>query len=83
MSPFAELGQCTAAETEWNEAMAALRIEVEHGFGDMTRSWPFLNVWWIHKVFTSPIGHYYHVAVLLSNVQCTELHQAKSNCSKF
>ncbi|KAE9406321.1 hypothetical protein BT96DRAFT_954974 [Gymnopus androsaceus JB14] len=67
MSPFAGLGDRTEEEKEWNKAMSAVRIEVEHGFADLTRSWPFLNAWWVHRVFSSLVGRYYRIGVLLSN----------------
>ncbi|KAF7334803.1 DDE Tnp4 domain-containing protein [Mycena sanguinolenta] len=66
LSPFSA-DQRTEEQTAWNAAMAAVRIEVEHGFGDITRQWPFLNAWWKHRVYSSPIGRYYRVAVLLAN----------------
>ncbi|KAE9387457.1 hypothetical protein BT96DRAFT_960394 [Gymnopus androsaceus JB14] len=46
----------TEEEKEWNEAMTSICIEVEHGFADTTRSWPFLNAWWLHRVYSSPVG---------------------------
>jgi hypothetical protein len=67
LSPFSGPGERTDDEAAWNAAMAAVRIEVEHGFGDITRQWPFLNAWWKHHVYSSPIGRYYRVAVLLTN----------------
>ena len=66
MSPFSR-NQRTEEELEWNEAMASVRIEVEHAFGGVVRAWPFLDAWWKHQVFLSPLGHYYHVGVLLTN----------------
>jgi hypothetical protein len=67
MSPYAGPGERTERQKAWNEAMAKVRIEVEHGFGDIVRQWPFLNAWWKHKVFASPVGRYYRVGVLLAN----------------
>ncbi|KAF7302063.1 DDE Tnp4 domain-containing protein [Mycena indigotica] len=67
LSPYAHAGQRTQAEDEWNAEMAAVRIEVEHGFGDVTRHWPFLNAWWKHRVYSSPVGRYYRIGVLLTN----------------
>jgi hypothetical protein len=64
------------AEQNWNNAMAAVRIEFEHGFGDVTRVWPFINAWWKLKVYGSPVGSYYCVAVLLINALKFELYQA-------
>lgn len=83
MSPYAGLGQRTEEEKKWNEAMAAVRIEVEHGFADVIRSWPFLNAWWVQRVFSSPVGSYYRVAVLLSNaLNCVRPNQTAQtlNC---
>ncbi|KAF9029430.1 hypothetical protein BDZ89DRAFT_1099976 [Hymenopellis radicata] len=71
MSPFAGAGERTQEEKLWNEAMAKVQIEVEHGFADITRLWPFLNTWWKQKVFHSPVGRYYRIGVLLFNaVNC-------------
>ena len=67
MSPFAGPGERSEEEQEWNNAMAAVRIEVEHAFGEVTRVWPFMNAWWKLQVYRSPIGRYYRVAVLLVN----------------
>lgn len=66
MSPFAR-NQRTEEELEWNVAMASVRIEVEHAFGGVVRAWPFLNAWWKHRVYSSPLGLYYRVGVLLTN----------------
>lgn len=67
MSPFSGLGERTEEAKEWNEATSAVRIEVKHGFAEVTCSWPFLNAWWIHRVYSSPVGRYYRVGVLLAN----------------
>jgi hypothetical protein len=67
MSPFAGAGERTEAQMEWNEAMASVRIEVEHGFGGVVRLWQFLNAWWKHQIYSSPIGIYYRVGCLLTN----------------
>jgi hypothetical protein len=76
MSPFAGAGQRTQKEQEWNNAMAAIRIEVEHGFGNVLRLWPLMSGWWKLKVFRSPIGRYYRVAVLLTNaINCVRPNQ--------
>jgi hypothetical protein len=55
LSPFSG-GDRTEEQMEWNTAMSAVQIEVEHGFGDVTCLWPFLNVWWKHCIYSSPIG---------------------------
>ena len=66
MSPFAR-NQRTEEELEWNKAMASVRIEVEHAFGGVVRAWPFLDAWWKHQIFSSPVGLYYRIGVLLTN----------------
>nr|GAT45576.1 predicted protein [Mycena chlorophos] len=67
LSPFSGAGERTEHEAAWNEAMAAVRIEVEHGFGGITANWPFLNGWWTHRIWQSPVGRHYRVGVLLTN----------------
>lgn len=67
LSPFAGEGQRTEEEREWNVAMSAVRIEVEHGFGAVAKHWPFLNADWKMQVNSSPLGTYYRTAVLLEN----------------
>lgn len=67
ISPFAGAGKRTETELEWNEAMASVRIEVEHGFGIVANKWPFLNAGWKMHLNSSPVGRYYRTGVLLSN----------------
>jgi len=66
ISPFPKQGR-TAKQQEWNKCMSKVRIEVEHGFALVTNNWQFLQAKWKHRVFLSPIGRYYRVAVLLTN----------------
>jgi nuclease HARBI1 len=75
-SPFSGPGDRTAEEQEWNSQMAALRIEVEHAFGIVAKTWPFLNAGWKMQVNSSPVGLYYCVAVLLTNaLNCMQPNQ--------
>lgn len=67
MSPFSGAGERTEAEKEWNASMSAVRIEVEHGFGIVANTWPFLNAGWKMRLYSSPVGRYYRVGVLLTN----------------
>ena len=67
MSPFAGVGHCMQDEQDWNNAMAATCIKVEHGFGEVTWQWPMLNAWWKLKINASPVGRYYQVGVLFTN----------------
>jgi nuclease HARBI1 len=56
--------------------MASVRIEVEHAFGSVVRVWPFLDAWWKHWIFPSPLGVYYRIGVLLTNaLNCVCPHQ--------
>ncbi|KAF7328087.1 DDE Tnp4 domain-containing protein [Mycena kentingensis (nom. inval.)] len=57
----------TPEQHRWNVLMAKQRIEVEHGFADVVRLWPFMNAWWKHRIWSSPVGCYYRVAILLTN----------------
>lgn len=66
-SPFSRSGQLSAEEIEWNAEMSAVRIEVEHGFAIVTNNFPFLSAHWKMHLYSSPVGRYYRVGVLLSN----------------
>lgn len=67
VSPFAGPGQRTQEEIAWNMAMAAVRIEVEHGFALVLNNWAFLRCSWKMQVYSSPVGRYYRFGVLLTN----------------
>jgi nuclease HARBI1 len=69
LSPFSGPGDRTEAEQEWNVVMSQARISIEHAFGLVLKEWPFLRAHWKHRVFASPLGRYYRVAVLLTNAQ--------------
>ncbi|TFY53417.1 hypothetical protein EVG20_g10124 [Dentipellis fragilis] len=58
----------TEEQTEWNATMLNVRIEVEHGFGLVLNTWPFLNSFWKMRVYGSPVGAYYRVGVLFTNI---------------
>lgn len=67
LSAFSGSGGCTEVELEWNAMMAALQIEVEHGFGVVSNIWPFFYAHWKMQVFSSPVACYYHFGVLMAN----------------
>lgn len=76
ISPYAGAGDRTEAEKEWNEKMASVRIEVEHGFGIVSNNFPFLNAGWKMHVYGSPVGRYYRAGVLFTNaVTCLHYNQ--------
>ncbi|KAF7354261.1 DDE Tnp4 domain-containing protein [Mycena venus] len=76
MSPFSGPGERTPEEHEWNAQMSAVRIEVEHGFGIVANLWPFLNAGWKMQLYSSPVGRYYRVGVLLANcINCLRPNQ--------
>lgn len=66
-SPFSGPGDRTEEEMEWNRLMGSVRIEVEHIFGVVSKTWPFLNAWWKMHLNKSPVGRYYRVGVILTN----------------
>ncbi|KAJ2994640.1 hypothetical protein NUW54_g7515 [Trametes sanguinea] len=68
ISPFSGPGERSADEQAWNAAMGSIRVHVEHGFAIVSNTWPFLNANWKMHVFRSPVGRYYRVGVLLTNV---------------
>jgi hypothetical protein len=59
ISPFLGPGKRTQLEKDFNTAMAAVRIEVEHCFAVVTTCWPGLCCFWKHQPFLSPVGRYY------------------------
>ncbi len=67
MSPFSGTGERADEENDFNAQMSAVRIEVEHGFGIVANMWPFLNAGWKMRLYSSPVGRYYRVGVLLTN----------------
>ncbi|KAF8587813.1 hypothetical protein K439DRAFT_1645752 [Ramaria rubella] len=76
ISPFSGVGELTVEQREWNTAMGAVRISVEHGFGLVLQDWPFLNVFWKQKIYGNPCGLLYRVGVLLTNAHsCFVLNQ--------
>ncbi|KAF7972906.1 hypothetical protein HWV62_16632 [Athelia sp. TMB] len=76
ISPFSGAGERTEEQTAWNAAMSAVRIEVEHGFGIVSSLWPFLNAGWKMQLYSSPVGRYYRVGVLLANcINCMHPNQ--------
>jgi len=76
ISPFAGAGARAQDEQEWNSRMSAVRIEVEHGFGIVANLWPFLNAGWKLRLYSSPVGRYYRVGVLLTNcINCQNPNQ--------
>ncbi|EIN09893.1 hypothetical protein PUNSTDRAFT_66662 [Punctularia strigosozonata HHB-11173 SS5] len=68
ISPFSGPGERTEEEREFNERMSSLRIEVEHVFGNVLNKWAFLRGGCKMKVYASPVGCYYRIGVLLTNV---------------
>lgn len=81
MSPFT--GEKTEAEQQWNNEMSSVRISVEHGFGGVLNTWPFLCAFWKQRVHSSPVGRYYRVGVLLFNaISCFRPNQTSQryNC---
>jgi hypothetical protein len=76
ISPYAGAGERTEEEKEWNAEMASVRIEVEHGFGIVANTWPFLNAGWKMHVYRSPVGRYYRAGVLFTNaINCMRYNQ--------
>ncbi|KAF8585288.1 hypothetical protein K439DRAFT_1230588, partial [Ramaria rubella] len=51
ISPFSGVGELTVEQHEWNTAMGAVCISVEHRFGLIQQDWPFLNVFWKQKIY--------------------------------
>jgi hypothetical protein len=67
LCPFAT-DPMSSEEENFNAEMSHVRIEVEHGYALVVNNWPFLNSTTRHRLFLSPVGAYYRVAVLLTNL---------------
>ena len=83
MSSFSDVGERSDAEKEWNAEMSAVQIEVEHEFGVVSNTWPFLNASWKMCLYSSSVGRYYCVGVLLTNcLNCLHPNQVSQyfNC---
>ncbi|KIJ33674.1 hypothetical protein M422DRAFT_182937, partial [Sphaerobolus stellatus SS14] len=69
LSPYQAIGELTAQQKAWNLAMGKVRISVEHGFGMVVQQWPLLRSSWKQKIWGTPFGTHYKVAVLLTNAK--------------
>ena len=69
VSPYAGINPPTAEQRAWNTAMGGVRISVEHGFGLVVQSWPFLNCVAKQRIWGTRCGVMYRVAVLLTNAR--------------
>jgi hypothetical protein len=67
LMPFPDGRDCPMHQA-FNVSMSRLRITVEWGYSRVTRLWKHLNYAENQKVFKSPIGAQYMVAVVLTNV---------------
>jgi hypothetical protein len=75
-SPFAGIGDRTEEQMAWNKKMSEVRIVVEHGYGIVSNTWPFLNAGWKMHLGGSPVGRYYRTGVLLTNaINCLRYNQ--------
>ena len=55
-------------ETLHNEAMAKIRVSVEHGFAKVVQLWQLTQSWIRQKVLETDVGIQFRAAVLLTNV---------------
>jgi len=58
----------TIAERQFNKHMARQRMSIEWGFGKALMQWGFIGHKLNFKVGLSPVGAYYAVCILLTNV---------------
>lgn len=66
--PYAD-GRICARHAAFNHKMSQMRITVEWGYHCVLRSWTALDFKRNLQIFKSPIGAYYTIAVLLTNIQ--------------
>jgi hypothetical protein len=80
VSPFSGVGEQTRVQKEWNARMGGVRISVEHSFGLVLQDWPYLHVFWKHKVLRNACGLMYRVGVLLTNAHAYIVPNQTSVC---
>ena len=51
-----------------NAIMSEVRVSVEHGFGKVMQNWSYIGFRNGLKIGLSPVGAYYMVSVLLTNI---------------
>ena len=71
ISPFLHRmykGVMTPAQAMFNRDMSPMRVSVEWGFGKIVALWPFLDYRKKHQVLLSPVGLYFGVANVLTNM---------------
>jgi len=61
-------GVMTAVQQAFNKDMSPARVTVEWGFGKIVNLWPFLDYRKKSKVLLSPVGLYFPVANILTNI---------------
>ena len=54
-------------QDDFSTAMNAPRTSVEWGFGGVTQTFPLIDKWQVQQVGRTPVGLYYHAAVLFTN----------------
>jgi hypothetical protein len=73
LRPVLQIGfrgsRLTQAQAEFNAAMSAVRVSVEWGFANVTNLWAFLDLRRNLRLGLSPVGLYYLVGMLLSNMR--------------
>ena len=61
-------GQMTPAQQAFNNDMGPLRVSVEWGFGKIVQLWPFLDFRKKMKILKSPVGLFFGVGNVLTNM---------------
>ena len=61
-------GVMTALQRAFNQDMSPARVSVEWGFGQIVELWPFLDYRKKLKILLSPVGLYFGVGNMLTNI---------------
>ena len=61
-------GQMTPAQQAFNSDMGPVRVSVEWGFGKIVQLWPFLDFRKKMKILKSPVGLFFGVGNVLTNM---------------
>ncbi|KIY60963.1 hypothetical protein CYLTODRAFT_363518 [Cylindrobasidium torrendii FP15055 ss-10] len=68
MCPYSGVDKNVPENARWNSNMSKVRMAVEHAFGLVSSLWHFVDEHGKMQLFSSPVGHYYRFAVLMTNI---------------
>jgi len=68
LSPY-KGANLSADQMRFNEVMSSVRVSVEWEFHDIINAWKYLDFKAALKIYLSPVGNYYLLGILLTNIR--------------